>query len=388
MAVWGIMGGSFDPVHLGHLQMAETVQRELALEGVLWIPVGDPPHKSHLAPVKYRLKMVELAIIGYKGFVTSDIEIKRKHITYTVDTLNELKRERPDDQFVYIIGSDTLFSLETWHTFELVPPLLCSMAVVPRPGTANKAIRERMDYLLRTYNLKTELMSEPGPDISSTDVRLAIERGLPITHLVPEKVAAYIQRHALYKDEMLSELQRTLTSERYRHTLGVERTAIKLAQLNAVDPDKARVAALLHDCAKCMPEKEMLALLKRHKMMPRHKADQTRTLMHAPAGMILAQEKYGVTDPEILSAIRWHTTGHAGMTKLEKLIYLADVAEPNRRPFPALREIRQATWRSLDQGMKMAAERTLSYLDMKGVLPDPHTLELLQDFKNMDAEDE
>lgn len=381
MSVWGIMGGTFDPIHLGHLQMAEAVKRQMSLKGVLFIPAGDPPHKSHLAPARDRLRMVELAIEGHKSFVSSDIEVERKRITYTVDTLNQLREERPKDEFVYIVGADTLLVIESWHTFELVPKFLRAVACVPRPSVPERQIRAHMEHLHAVYGLWVVLIHESGPDISSTDVRMAVEHGLPISHLVPEKVEAYIKRHGLYRNEMISELQRTLTSERYRHTLGVERTAIKLAKLNAIDPEKARLAALLHDCAKCIPEKEMRELLEQRNMLPKFEADQTRTLMHAAAGMILAEEKYGVTDEDVLSAIRWHTTGHAGMTPLEKLIYLADVVEPNRRPFPALKAIRAATWRSLDEGMRLAAERTLAYLDQRGVLPDKNTLELLRTYE-------
>lgn len=380
MAVWGIMGSSFDPIHLGHLQMAESAMRQMQFAGVLFIPTGDPPHKSHLAPARHRLRMVELAIRDRQNFVALDIEIKREQVTYTVDTLNQLHRQRPDDQFVYIVGADTLLVIETWHTFERVPPLLRAVACVPRPGVPDELLGAHIEHLGRRYGLSVERILERGPDISSTDVRLAVERALPIQHMVPAEVEAYIKRHALYRDPMLTELMGTLTSERYRHTLGVERTAVKLAQKNGIDPYKARVAALLHDCAKCMPEKDMLELLREHGMLPRFQSDRTRTLMHAAAGMILAREKYGVTDPEILGAIRWHTTGHAGMTKLEKLIYLADVIEPNRRPFPALSAIRAATWRSLNEGMRMAAERTLKYLDQRGVLPDQNTLELLREY--------
>lgn len=359
--------------------------RQMALDGVLWIPTGDPPHKSRLAPASDRLEMVRLAIRGNPRFRASDIEIRRKQTTYTVDTLTELVRLHPGDAYVYIIGADTLFQLSSWHTFDKVPPLLLGMACVPRPGTDPRAVVREIQMLKRRYSLDVTLIAEGGLDISSTEIRRNIERGLPIDALVPEAVGRYIIERGLYRDPMLDALRQALQPERYRHTLGVERIALELAQKYAVDPGKARIAALLHDCAKCLPEKEIERILAEHGALPARTKDRTRTLMHAAAGAILAEEKYGVSDPEILSAIRWHTTGHSGMTALEKLIYLADVIEPNRRPFPALNEIRAATWRSLDEGMKLAAERTLGYLRNRGVEPDPHTLELLSDFREDNA---
>ncbi len=381
MAVWGIMGGSFDPIHSGHVFMADCAMRHMALSGVLFIPAGDPPHKSRLAKAKDRLKMVELAIAGNPAFHVSDMEIKRAATTYTIDTLNQLHRENPGDEYVYIVGADTLLVIETWYTFERVPSLLRAVCCVPRPGIARDLVEKQAQHLHRQYGISVYITPEQGPDLSSTDVRMHVERGLAVSGMVPDAVAQYMDKQGIYQDPMFTQLRNTLTPERYRHTLGVEQTALELAQKNGIDPGKARVAALLHDCAKCMGEKEMLRLLKDHGMEPRFPADRTRTLMHAAAGAIIARDRYGITDEEILGAIRWHTTGRANMTRLEKLIYLADVIEPGRRPFPALGAIRAATHKSLDEGLRMAAERTLAYLDQRGVLPDPNTLNLLRDYQ-------
>ncbi len=379
--VWGIMGGSFDPIHQGHVFMAACAMRHMALSGVLFIPTGDPPHKSRLAKATDRLMMVELAIADNPAFRACDMEIRRAATTYTVDTLHQLHDDNPADEYVYIVGADTLLVIETWRTFEQVPGLLKAVCCVPRPGVELAEVEQQAAHLKSRHGLTVFITPERGPDLSSTDVRLRVERGLPTEGMVPDTVAQYIERKGLYRDPMLDELRRTLTPERYRHTLGVEQAALLLAQQNGVDPGKARVAALLHDCAKCMGEREMLRLLRDHGQEPRHPADRTRTLMHAAAGVIVAKERYDVTDADILSAIRWHTTGRANMSKLEKLIYLADVIEPGRRPFPALPAIRAAAHRSLDEALKMAAERTLAYLDQRGVLPDPNTLNLLKDYQ-------
>ena len=382
MATWGIMGGSFDPIHLGHLFMAEQALKHVQLDGVLFIPTGDPPHKSYLAKAEHRLAMVELAIAGNPHYRASDIEINRDTTTYTIDTLNELHALHPDDEYVYIVGADTLLVIETWYTFDLVVPLLKGIACIPRPDVDTGEALKKATHLFDKYGLCVWMMDQSGPDISSTEIRLRAERDQSLAGLVPEAVAEYIAAHHLYKSELLESLKASLTADRYRHTLGVEHTALQLAAKYGIDPGKVRMAALLHDCAKCMREPDMLLLLKKHNMEPKYPADRTRTLMHAAASMILAKEQYGVTDEDVLSAVRWHTTGHAGMTDLEKLIYLADMIEPGRRPFPALFEIRDATWQSLDQGIKLAAARSLQYLDQRGILPDPHTIELLNDYQS------
>ena len=340
LAIWGIMGGSFDPIHTGHLFMADQAMEHVRLDGVLFIPAGDPPHKSRLAPAEHRLRMVELSIIGRTTSRISDMEIRREQRTYTFDTLCQLRNENPGDEYVYIVGTDTLLSIESWWRFPEVPPLLRGVACVPRPEISRSEALRMAEHLRKTYGLEVFMLDEMGPSISSTDVRNRAERHQSIKDMVPAKVADYIAEHRLYQSPLFEMLRTDLTPDRFKHTLGVERAALKLAAKNGVDPQKARLAALLHDCAKCMDERDMGNLLRRHGMEPKFVADRTRTLMHAAAGMILAKEKYGIHDPEILGAIRWHTTGRAGMTKLEKLIYLADVVEPNRRVFPALPAIR------------------------------------------------
>ena len=383
MAILGIMGGSFDPIHSGHIFMAERTVKHVRLDGVLFIPTGDPPHKTHHASALDRLRMVECAIENKPAFRASDIEIRRDHTTYTIDTLTQLRAENQDDQYVYIVGADTLMTIESWREFARIPPLLLGIACVLRPEIERREVWQKAEQLRKAYGLVIWVIDEMGYNVSSTYVRMRVERGLSVRKMLPDAVIDYIVEHRLYRNEMFETLRKDLLPERYRHTLGVERAALQLAARNDVDPEKARLAALLHDCAKCMSEQEMLALLRKHGMEPRYAADRTRTLMHAVAGMILAKEKYGVTDPEVLGAIRWHTTGRAGMTTLEKLIYLADVIEAGRRPFPALAAIRAATQRSLDEGMMIAAERTLAYLDQRGILPDPNTLDLLKDYQQI-----
>jgi nicotinate-nucleotide adenylyltransferase len=217
-------------------------------------------------------------------------------------------------------------------------------------------------------------------DVSSTEVRRLVARGLSIGRMVPEGVAQYIRDHELYLDPMLTELQNSLSKERYRHTLGVEQTAVKLAELYGEDPEKARVAALLHDCARCLDSAEMRRLVGE-----RVGASALRALMHAPAGAELAKQKYGVEDERILSAIRWHTTGHEGMTKLEKIVYLADFVEPNRPNHPGLQELRAEAFRDLDHAVKMAAESTMRYVRARGLEPDENTMKMLGSEKSTEG---
>ena len=372
LKAYGIMGGTFDPIHNGHLSMAEAAMHELALDQVLFIPDGDPPHKAELAPAEDRLKMVELAVQGRSGFQALDMEVRRAGQTYTVDTLEHLALDHPEDRFTFIVGADTLMALETWRNFPRVAQLLSGVACAPRTGILRDEMERQRDSLLLKYSLPVALLDMAPVDVSSTDLRRMVARGQSIGRLVPQAVSDYIRERALYLDPMLTELQKTLSKERYRHTLGVEQTAVRLAGQYGEDIEKARVAALLHDCARCLDSQEM------RRLVGEKAGDNAlRALMHAPAGAELARQKYGVRDEAVLSAIRWHTTGHEGMTRLEKIVYLADFIEPNRPDYPGLSELRSEAFRDLDRAVRMAAESTMRYVRARGLEPDENTLKML-----------
>lgn len=372
MKAYGIMGGTFDPIHNGHIKMAEAALEQLKLDEVLFIPDGDPPHKQEQASASDRLEMVELATRGRAGFRTLDMEVVRAGQTYTVDTLELLKESYPSDQFTYIVGADTLMRVETWRNFPRVAALLTGIAFAPRADVSKAESELQIKRLYDHYALTITPLDMEEIDISSTDVRYAVARGLPIDTMVPPGVMAYIRSRGLYEDPMLTLLQKSLSKDRYRHTLGVEQTAVKLAQRYGEDVEKARIAALLHDCARCLDSAEMRRLVGE-----RGSGTALRALMHAPAGAKLAKERYGVTDESILSAIRWHTTGHEGMTRLEKIVYLADFIEPNRPNYPGLEKLRQEAFRDLDRAVRMAAENTMRYVRARGLEPDENTIKML-----------
>lgn len=195
----GIMGGTFDPIHLGHLHVAQAAYEEAGLDSVLFLPDGDPPHKTPGARGEDRLNMVALAIAGQPQFAVSDMELRRPGRTYTVDTLIALINEDSRRELHYIIGTDTLLQFPTWKTAWKVATL-CRMLVVPRPGNNLAEIRWFMGKLHADFGLHSQLLSQMGPDISSTRVRELIAAGQPIASLVPGAVADYIREKGLYRD--------------------------------------------------------------------------------------------------------------------------------------------------------------------------------------------
>lgn len=198
----GVYGGSFDPIHVGHLMIAEEAYHALGLSKVLFIPAYDRPGKksAHGAAAAQRYAMVKAAVRGCSRFAVSDIELRRKGVSYTIDTLQELKAVYgPACRMYFIIGADTLPELPTWKEIREVARL-CTFAVAMRPGTALR----RMDALARVIGghavsrmrrsvLRTALMG-----VSSTDIRARVRDGRSITFLVPPAVERYIRRHRLY----------------------------------------------------------------------------------------------------------------------------------------------------------------------------------------------
>ena len=380
----GILGGTLDPVHNGHIEIALAAMDALALDQVLLLPAGDPPHKKRRTDKLARMRMAELAAGGHPGLVASDMEIRRMGTTYTVDTLTLLSVERPDDAWIYIVGADTLNKLDTWKEFPRVARL-CTFAAVERPGCDSALTQLRAKAIMECYGTQVEILPVSGPKISSTQVRRRVAEGLPIDDLVPAGVADYIRQNGLYlcdyaEPQILEMLKAHLTYRRFIHTLGVADTAQRLAANCGVDPMRARLAGLLHDCAKSLPLDQMRALVTAH-MPDLDKAElDTRAILHAPAGMIVAQDSFGVRDPQILSAIRKHTVGDGEMSAMDALIYVADFVEPGREDFPGLERARKAAEKDIWQAMHICAELTAKHLKERGADIHPRTLSLLEHY--------
>lgn len=181
------------------------------------------------------------------------------------------------------------------------------------------------------------------------------------------------------REKMEYKLKKELDKQRFEHTLGVEATAREMARVFGEDEEKAALAGLLHDCAKCMPLSQMIKAARRAHVDDVMK--ESKALMHAVAGMCVAEDVYNVCDEDVLSAIRWHTTGRAQMTRLEKIIYLADIIEPNRKSFPGLEALRQLCMEDLDKAMHKALRMSLEHVREQGKTLHPDTLAALTTYE-------
>lgn len=196
------MGGTFDPVHTGHLFIAEAAREAFELDRVIFIPTGYPPHKEacSLTSGQQRINMLQLAVRDHPLFQVSEIEVKRKGTTYTVDTLTELKAVYRRDHLFFIIGGDTLPELRTWRNFEKVAGL-CSFIVYHRPGYDRTDLEQEAQRLKDTYKADIHFIEGPYLEISSSGIRKRLAENKTIRYLVPDGVVKYILEHKLYKGE-------------------------------------------------------------------------------------------------------------------------------------------------------------------------------------------
>lgn len=361
----GILGGTFNPPHLGHLRLVRAFADRFALERVLIIPTSVPPHKAapDLADAALRLDMCR-ALFDDPRFAVSDVEIARGGASYTVETLRALHTQYPDASLYFLVGSDMLRTFDSWYRPDEIRSLCTLCAAVRHPGETlpdtDALVLEHFDPI----------------EISSTDVRLAVRTGEDVTEMVGEAVAAVIARHGLYTDRYTPYcrvLRDKLGAYRLRHSFAVADSARALAERFGGDADKAYFAGLLHDVMKDTPKPDMLLFMEQAGVTLTPQELYNAKLWHAIAGEAYLRTKLGVTDPDILSAVRYHTTGREEMSLLEKIIYVADYISADRE-YHGVKKMRALSQRSLEDAMAFGLSFTIGDLARKGKLIHPDSV--------------
>lgn len=390
----GILGGTFDPIHNGHLMIAKAAMQEYELFKIIFIPTGISYMKANVTHPFFRYEMVKRAIEDYPHYEISDIEIKRDGNTYTCDTIAYFKEKYPEAELYFIIGTDSLFSLERWRNIDYILKN-CTILCATRNGeyfgeNTITAEEEKAEALKKQYNSNICFIHCNPMDISSTDIRNYRHNnpddGMD-TLKIPQCVADYILCQDLY-DEETDKIHDLLTEDlkpkRLRHTIGVVETAVKLAEKWGCDCVKARFAALLHDCAKYTDINDKLALCAKYKVSVSDIELANPELLHAKAGALLAHTRYNIKDQEILSAIFYHTTGKPDMNLLEQIIFVADYIEPGRNHSDKLPEYRELAMKDLNLVTAKILKDTVKYLKKqqeKNCIIDPQTNEAYEFYK-------
>lgn len=200
----GIMGGTFDPIHNGHLMLGRQAYKEYGLDEIWYMPSGHPPHKKDhdVTESAMRLEMTRLAVKGHEGFLCSDFEVKRSGNTYTAQTLCLLRKKYPEHVFYFIIGADSLYEIETWYEPERVMAQAIILVARRKYEEAGKeqAINRQAAYLSEKYNADIRVLHSEKMDISSAVLRRMVANEQDISSFVPHEVLSYIDAHGLYRE--------------------------------------------------------------------------------------------------------------------------------------------------------------------------------------------
>ena len=303
-----IFGGGFDPIHLGHLNMAVKARDALNAE-VIFVPAKVSVWKEESISPEHKLNMIKLAIEDYQGLVVDTFELDSKEQPFSYETVSYFRKKYPKDQLYLLIGQDQVNSFHLWQK----PEEIAKMAQI--------VYFKRPKYDLNMQNVEIyRIIGIEGNeiDVSSSDVRSLKSVA------VPEKVLKYIEDNSIY---FINKVKSYINDKRYEHSLSVAHLAYKIAKIHHLDAQKAYIAGLLHDIAKSLDKAEAMTLMKKY--YPDY-VDIGAFAYHQFLGEKIAKEDFAVVDEEILGAIKYHTTGKSDMNWLEKLIYAVDKIDPTR----------------------------------------------------------
>lgn len=384
-----LFGGTFDPIHNGHIVLARELAARLQLDRVILMPTFVPPHKikAQMAPAIDRVEMCRLACAPYPELTVSELEVNRRGASFTVLTLEELHRQLPQAELFLFVGADMFLTLGTWHRFADIAKL-ATICAVPRDDVPTAALRSYAEELA-AVGARCVIEEIATPRISSTDIRERACAGQSLDGLVPAAVAAYIEARQVYAaertyqsaDEQYVEILRgRLTPKRFRHSLAVADQAVHLAELYGADKEKAYTAGLLHDILKDTDGDSQLQIFKDFDILLDAVEQQAPKLWHAHAGAVFLEHILGVHDTDILQAVRYHTTGRAGMTLPEIVLYLADFTSADR-DYPDVEVMRELSERDMDAAMLYALEYTVKDLEEQGRPVHPDTLACLNEYR-------
>ncbi|MBQ4578330.1 MAG: nicotinate (nicotinamide) nucleotide adenylyltransferase [Clostridia bacterium] len=369
-------GGTFNPIHLGHMHAATAVAESLRLDKLLLMPAGIPPHKvlpEGSATPAQRLEMCRIAAGYIPRAEACPLELERVGASYTVDTLEELKRRHPEADLWLVVGTDMVLTFDKWREPEKMAKL-CRLAVVARDESDRQRITQKAEALRQNLGLGIDLVDCPALPMSSTQVRETMDESL-----LHPAVLEYIRQNRLYlpsPEHLRAEVEKRVSPKRMAHILGCERMAAKMAEKYGVDDYTVRAAAILHDCTKALSEKEQLTLCEKWNIIIDYDEDNFAQLIHADTGAEVARREFKMPE-DIVSAIRTHTTGDVSMTDLQKILYVADMCEETRT-WPGVEELRALALTDLEGAVTSAMERTAAFIREQGREPYYKTLDALK----------
>lgn len=395
-----IFGGTFNPPHLGHKKMIEMLLGLEIFENIIVMPSFIPPHKKgNFAPARDRFKMCCMSFGGLKGVTVSDFEISMGGKSYTVLTLEELKKQGivfPG----FVVGADSLVNFHKWYRYEDILKL-AHLVVYKRAGVSEAELLSAKANL-EALGGKITLLDFYPPDISSTEIRETLKQGGSAEEFLTESVNEYIIDNGLYIGKNFNEpeffekctqyrekyneyvelLKGRLTSKRFYHSLCVAKEAVRLAEKYQCDTDKAFFAGLMHDVCKDMERKQQLKLAEQFGIIMDSTVKKAPKLWHSVLGAAYLEQVLNVTDRDVINAVKYHTTARAGMSLLEKIIFLADFTSQDR-DYDGADEMRIAVDKSMEDAMYEALDFSVKDLEKKGAEIHKDTMDAYLEIKNI-----
>ncbi len=383
----GIYGGTYNPPHIGHIAAARYALQSLGLSKLLMIPSCISPHKrlpEDSPTPQQRMEMLQLAIGQEENIIVSDLELKRGSTSYTYETVEAVAAQYPEAEILLFMGTDMFLSFDTWrHPERILEKAALAVFYRGDPNERQQIREQTEDY--KSRGITVYPVENPVVDISSTDLRRMLVFQCADSFLC-SGVGDYIRKNRLYgtgrscRNLPVEALEEAVVSllmpNRVAHVLGCRQTAEELAYIHGADPVDAQRAALLHDVTKALDGQLQLTLCREYGInLDEFSAKNPKTL-HALTGSLVAERIFG-ENPAVVAAIRSHTTGKADMNTLEKIIYVADYMEPNRK-FEGVQTLRQLAYTDLDGALKYGLEMTLDLLKRQGREISPESQQAIE----------
>jgi len=379
----GILGGSFAPVHKGHIFLAEKTLSALKLDRVVFIPAYRSPFKLDAegmeTSVKDRIDMLAASVVGDSRFAIDNCEIRREGISYTIDTLEDITaRYFPTGKPVLIIGDDLAADFPKWRDSDKILKM------------ADIVVAKRFNSKPVKYPFAHTAIENEIVDISSHEIRRMIGEGGDWQSLLPSGAVDIIKNRELYGyggdkpstpppdsiiERIETEARETLNTERFLHSRHTALHAFDLCSRFGIEPKDGYLAGIAHDLAKQMDGKLMIKMVKTAGMEISDLEMEKPTLLHGKAAAVLLRERFSINNEDILEAVAVHTSGSENMGQLAKIIYIADKTDFSRTIDPALR--RMCREDTLDNILVAVIEKTIVKVQAKGQALSKETVLLL-----------
>ncbi len=355
--VYGFFGGSFDPIQKGHIALARAALKERGLKRVYFVPAACSPFKKQGPRVDgaLRIRMIRAAIRGIPGLAVANWELARPGPSYTFQTVRDLMRRFPDRRWELVMGQDAWVSFRRWRRWRELAKR-CSLVVGRRSGTRARG------------GPPACFIRAALPTVSSTRVRDALAQGKSVRRWVPSAAIKTIHRLGLYP-----QLPTGLSAQRVRHSASVAEWAMELARRHGADPVRAERAGLYHDLAKEWPPARLAAYARKNRLtVPGLSAEtvaRNPSLLHGAVSAHAARRRGWIRDRETYNAMARHTTGHANMGRLDKLIFVADFSSSDR-PWRESAHVRRTALKNLERAFRLTVYyKSKEVLQRGGALP-------------------